>query len=129
MNLQHPEQGKLAAQALQCTVIPTSRERLKPTVSTLQALVVARRGVDLDPLMLRLRKQTCEAYVQYGVGSQQYEQSFDDLHWCRIARMAMDVRAARGLPPDARTPYDNGELAVWLNEVRTTQNASKEVSA
>jgi len=90
----------------------------KASVKTLEALLLVKRGSDLDELIGRLEKQTCEAFVQYGVGAREYEQPFDDLHWCRLVRMALDFRAARGLPPDAATPYDDADLDMWLDEVR-----------
>lgn len=97
---------------------PAPRQRRKPSISTLQVLLIVKRGMDIDSLIDRLQKQTCEAYARYGVGSEQYEQLFDDLHCCRMVRMAFDFRAARGLPPDGPTPYDDTDLAMWLDEIR-----------
>ncbi|WP_157763866.1 hypothetical protein [Paraburkholderia aromaticivorans] len=97
---------------------PAPRQRRKPSISTLQVLLIVKRGSDLDSLIDRLQKQTGEAYARYGVGSEQYEQLFDDLHCCRMVRMAFDFRDARGLPPGRPTPYDDTDLAVWLEEIR-----------
>ncbi|HGF4016724.1 hypothetical protein [Burkholderia cenocepacia] len=97
---------------------PVPRQRRKPSISTLQVLLTVKRGSDLDSFIDRLQKQTCEGYARYGVGSEQYEQLFDDLHYCRLVHMAFDFRDARGLPPDRPTPYDDTDLAVWLEEIR-----------
>lgn len=94
------------------------RQKRKPSISTLQVLLIVKRGSDLNSLIDQLQMQTCEAYHRYGVGSEQYEQLFDDLHCCRMVRMAFDFRDARGLPPGGPTPYDDTDLEMWLDEIR-----------
>lgn len=97
---------------------PTSTQSRKPSIATLQELLVAKRPNDVKALIERLQEQTSRAYAQHGVGSRQYEQLFDDLHCCRMVQMALDFRAAHGLPPNASTPYDDADLAGWFDEVR-----------
>lgn len=129
MNLQQSAQPGVPRNPLLSGRSPAERLSRKPSIETLLALLVAKQGADLDLLIVRLRSQTCEAYAQYGVGAEPYEQAFDDLHWCRMLRMALDFRVARGLPPDARTPFDDDDLVVWLDEVRKAQGHPEKVSA
>lgn len=104
---------------------PTSTQSRKPSIATLQELLVAKRANDVKALIERLQEQTNRAYAEYGVGSRQYEQLFDDLHSCRMVQMALDFRAAHGLPPDASTPYDDADLAGWFDEVRNLLKADE----
>ena len=108
---------------------PTSRQQRKPSRSTLVALLDVKRTTDLDGPIERLWRDTCDAYAKYGVGAELYEQAFDDLHCCRMLRMALYFRAVRGLPPDAQTPYDDADLQGWLDEVRSAPQDPNEVLA
>ncbi|WP_429481795.1 hypothetical protein [Paraburkholderia youngii] len=98
-------------------------------MSTLAALLSVKQYSDLDGLIERLQKETCEGYAKFGVGAEQYEQPFDDLHCCRMVRMALYFRAVRGLPPDARTPYDDADLEGWLAEARNAAQSPTGVLA
>ncbi len=46
-----------------------------------------------------------EAYARTGNCNPEFELESDKLHDMRLAQMANDFRAERGLPSDAKTPY------------------------
>jgi IS5 family transposase len=55
------------------------------------------------------QKEVHEAYGivnKFGYGKARYETLFDELATMRKAKMADDFRNARGLPQNAKTPYD-----------------------
>lgn len=47
------------------------------------------------------------AYWKTGTVNPEYEREFETLADMRRANMADKFRDARGLPPNAKTPYDN----------------------
>lgn len=65
---------------------------------------------NLEDAIARLRVTVNANYAGHGVGSVQYEQSFDDLHYLNMANMRANFLASRGMPPDGKTPYDEPEL-------------------
>lgn len=46
-----------------------------------------------------------DAYAQGGLANPRYEAAFAALSEIRLRTMADQYRRARGLPPDAKTPY------------------------
>ena len=46
-----------------------------------------------------------QAYAKTNGLNPEYEREFDKLSDMRWKKMADDFRSARGLPPDAKTPY------------------------
>ena len=47
-----------------------------------------------------------EAYAKTGSRNPEFERECDILHDMRLDNMATQFRSERGLPPDAKTPYD-----------------------
>lgn len=57
------------------------------------------KAIDAQAVVVR------EAYAKANGLSPEYEREFDKLSDMRGKKMADDFRSARGLPPDAKTPY------------------------
>lgn len=51
------------------------------------------------------RQDVREAFVSYGLKSQQYRDSFEELHNLNMVFMADSFRRSHGLPEWASTPY------------------------
>ena len=52
------------------------------------------------------RVEVNDNYAKYGFHSQEYQKSWEELHVMTMQAMAAQFRTERGLPPDAKTPYD-----------------------
>lgn len=60
---------------------------------------------DIETKLQEVRK----AYAKNDGCSPEYEKVFDELHIMNMIFMAQNYRKARGLSPDAKTPYDKEE--------------------
>lgn len=88
-----------------------SHGRRLPSPAALQTLKTARTSADLGAAIAALAPKVC---ALYGTDSAQYEQAFDDLHYLRMFKMAAEYRAARGLAPNAATPYDEPDVVALI---------------
>lgn len=60
-----------------------------------------------SPEIQRKRREVNDAYsTGGGVQSPEYQKSFEELHDMNLVAMANQFRNERGLPPNAKTPYD-----------------------